>query len=103
MRLSNALDHIFAGRSRVRILRALDELPDGIAVSARELARRSGLSHPTVPASSLHLWIKASYRLDEPQDLTHSSSTVNTCWSKGYDRSLKLALSWRAIKSERCT
>lgn len=31
----------------MRILRALDELPDGIAVSARELARRAGLSHPT--------------------------------------------------------
>ena len=48
MRLVNALDDIFAGRSEVRVLRALDELPDGLAVSARELARRSGLSHPTV-------------------------------------------------------
>lgn len=48
MRLANALDDIFAGRSEVRVLRALDELPDGLAVSARELARRSGLSHPTV-------------------------------------------------------
>jgi len=48
MRLVNALDDIFAGRSQVRVLRALDELPDGLAVSARELARRSGLSHPTV-------------------------------------------------------
>lgn len=48
MRLSHALDDIFAGRSDVRVLRALDELPDGLAVSARELARRSRLSHPTV-------------------------------------------------------
>lgn len=48
MRLVNALDDIFARRSEVRVLRALDELPDGLAVSARELARRSGLSHPTV-------------------------------------------------------
>jgi len=48
MRLVNGLDDIFAGRSTVRVLRALDELPDGLAVSARELARRSGLSHPTV-------------------------------------------------------
>lgn len=48
MRFVNALDDIFAGRSEVRVLRALDELPDGLAVSARELARRSGLSHPTV-------------------------------------------------------
>jgi len=48
MRLVNALDDVFAGRSEVRVLRALDELPDGLAVSARELARRSGLAHPTV-------------------------------------------------------
>ena len=48
MRLVNALDDIFAGRSEVRVLRALEELPEGLAVSARELARRSGLSHPTV-------------------------------------------------------
>jgi len=48
MRLVNGLDDIFAGRSAVRVLRALDELPGGLAVSARELARRSGLSHPTV-------------------------------------------------------
>ena len=48
MRLANALDDIFAGRSEVRVLRALEELPEGLAVSARELARRSGLSHPTV-------------------------------------------------------
>lgn len=32
----------------MRALRALDELPEGLPVSARELARRSGLSHPTV-------------------------------------------------------
>jgi len=48
MRLVNGLDDIFTGRSEVRVLRALDELPDGLAVSGRELARRSGLSHPTV-------------------------------------------------------
>ncbi len=47
MRLTHALDDLFAGRSHLRILRALDELPDGLAVSAREVARRSGLSHPT--------------------------------------------------------
>ena len=48
MRLLHALDDVFTGRSAVRVLRALDELPDGLPVSARELARRSGLSHPTV-------------------------------------------------------
>ncbi len=47
MRLTHPLDDVFLGRSHVRILRALDELPDGVPVSARELARRSGLSHPT--------------------------------------------------------
>lgn len=47
MRLTHPLDDVFPGRSHVRILRALDELPDGVPVSARELARRSGLSHPT--------------------------------------------------------
>lgn len=48
MRLLHALDDAFAGRSVVRVVRALNELPDGLSVSARELARRSGLSHPTV-------------------------------------------------------
>ncbi len=47
MRLTHPLDDVFPSTSHVRILRALDELPDGVPVSARELARRSGLSHPT--------------------------------------------------------
>jgi predicted nucleotidyltransferase len=47
MRFTHPLDDVLASRSHVRILRALDELPDGLLVSARELARRSGLSHPT--------------------------------------------------------
>jgi predicted nucleotidyltransferase len=47
MRIPHPLDDVFPSRSHVRILRALDELPDGVPVSARELARRSGLSHPT--------------------------------------------------------
>lgn len=47
MRLTHALDDVFASRSYVRVLRALDELPVGLPASARELARRSGLSHPT--------------------------------------------------------
>ena len=47
MQLTNGLDGVFAGRSHVRVLRALDELPVGLPTSARELARRSGLSHPT--------------------------------------------------------
>jgi predicted nucleotidyltransferase len=47
MQLPHPLDDVFASRSHVRLLRALDELPDGLPVSARELGRRSGLSHPT--------------------------------------------------------
>jgi predicted nucleotidyltransferase len=48
VRLDRSFDDLFQGRSHVRVLRALEELPEGLAVSARELARRSGLSHPTV-------------------------------------------------------
>jgi len=56
VRLTHPLDDIFASRSHIRILRTLDELPDGLAVSAREVARRSGLSHPT--ASSVLATLK---------------------------------------------
>ncbi len=51
MRLTHALDDAFASRSYVRVLRALDELPVGLPASARELARRSGLSHPTTSSA----------------------------------------------------
>lgn len=47
MNLNLALDDIFAGPSNVRVLRALFGLPDGFAASTREIARRSGLTHPT--------------------------------------------------------
>lgn len=47
MRLQEPLDDIFAGRSHVRVLRALHRLPAGLAASAREIARRAGVSHPT--------------------------------------------------------
>ncbi len=47
MRMDHPLDDFFRSRSHVRVLRALEQLPDGLAVSAREVARRSGLSHPT--------------------------------------------------------
>lgn len=46
MHLQRSLDDIFSSRSHVRILRALFELPQGFAVSAREAARRAGISHP---------------------------------------------------------
>lgn len=47
MRLENALDDLFQNRSHVRVLRALNELPQGLPASAREVARRAGVSHPT--------------------------------------------------------
>jgi predicted nucleotidyltransferase len=47
MRLEAPLDDIFAGPSHVRILRALYRLPAGLPASAREIARRAGVSHPT--------------------------------------------------------
>jgi predicted nucleotidyltransferase/alkylated DNA nucleotide flippase Atl1 len=50
MRLTHPLDDLFRTRSHVRILRALDELPEGYAASAREIARRAGVSHPTASA-----------------------------------------------------
>ncbi len=48
MRFTSALDDIFAVPSSVRVLRALDGLPEGFGVSAREVARRAGVSHPAV-------------------------------------------------------
>jgi predicted nucleotidyltransferase len=47
MRFDSPLDGLFETRSHVRVLRALDELPIDFAVSAREVARRAGISHPT--------------------------------------------------------
>lgn len=47
MRLKDPLDDLFQSRSHVKVLRALDQLPTGIDVSIREVARRAGVSHPT--------------------------------------------------------
>ena len=46
MRLRRPLDAAFATQGHIRVLRALDALPQGLAVSVRDLARRSGLRHP---------------------------------------------------------
>lgn len=51
MRLQDSLDDAFATRSHVRILRTLFALPDGFAVSARDAARRAGISHPRASAA----------------------------------------------------
>jgi len=45
MRTTDALDDVFASRGHVRVLRALDVLPEGLAVSARDLARRADVVH----------------------------------------------------------
>ncbi len=51
MRLQNPLDDAFGTKSHVRILRTLFALPDGFAVSARDAARRAGISHPRASAA----------------------------------------------------
>ncbi|MFA5891065.1 MAG: MarR family transcriptional regulator [Actinomycetota bacterium] len=50
MRLHAPLNDLFRTGSHVRILRALNDLPAGHATSARDLARRAGISHPTASA-----------------------------------------------------
>jgi predicted nucleotidyltransferase len=46
MRLEEPLNDIFASGTHVKLLRALCELPAGVTVSGRDLARRAGVSHP---------------------------------------------------------
>lgn len=47
MRFHHSLDDVLRGNNHVHVLRVLDELPEGLAVSAREVGRRAGISHPT--------------------------------------------------------
>lgn len=47
MRLHRPLDDIFANGGQVRALRALFAMPPGWEASAREIARRAGVAHPT--------------------------------------------------------
>lgn len=81
MRFPYVLDDVFRTRSHVRILRALDELPRSLGASAREVARRAGVSHPTASSvlSSLagqgivtvrRLSRSDSYELNEDHELT---------------------------------
>jgi predicted nucleotidyltransferase len=46
MRLDQPLNDIFASGTHVKLLRALCTLPAGVTVSARDVARRAGVSHP---------------------------------------------------------
>jgi len=45
MRLTASLDDALASRGHVRILRALDQLSEGLTASAREVARRASVVH----------------------------------------------------------
>ena len=45
MRIVAPLDDALASRGHVRILRALDDLPEHFPASAREIARRAGVAH----------------------------------------------------------
>jgi len=45
VRLTAALDDVLATRGHVRVLRALDALPEGLGVSARDIARRAEVAH----------------------------------------------------------
>jgi len=47
MRFDSPLNDIFLNLSHTRTLRALHRLPEGLAVSGREIARRAGVTHPT--------------------------------------------------------
>src|SRR5438552_2176524 len=47
MRFDAPLDDVFQSQSAVRVIRATIELPEGFGASAREIARRAGISHPT--------------------------------------------------------
>ncbi|MGH2571908.1 MAG: MarR family transcriptional regulator [Actinomycetota bacterium] len=55
MLIDKPLDDLFRSRSHVRVLRTLDELPEGFSVSAREIARRADLSHPTASRALVSL------------------------------------------------
>jgi predicted nucleotidyltransferase len=45
VRISRSFDDVLASRGHVRVLRALDALPEGLGVSARDVARRAGVAH----------------------------------------------------------
>lgn len=64
MRFDRPLDDIFGSRSHVRVLRALAGLPRGLAVSARDIARRAGISHPRASQVLSELSAQGVVRMD---------------------------------------
>lgn len=51
MRFTEPLDDVFRSRSFVPVLRALSQMPARLSASAREVARRAGVSHPTATSA----------------------------------------------------
>ena len=51
MTIGALLDDVLGTRSNVRVLRTLHRLLPGIAISGRDVGRRSGVSHPSATAS----------------------------------------------------
>lgn len=47
MDFSAPLNEVLRNSTHVRVLRALDEVPAGFAISGREVARRAGITHPS--------------------------------------------------------
>jgi predicted nucleotidyltransferase len=50
MELDRPLDDLLGSRGHVRVLRALHQLPEGLGVSGRDVARRASMSHPRASA-----------------------------------------------------
>jgi predicted nucleotidyltransferase len=55
MRFTATLDDLFKTRSHPKVLRALYDLPEGVAATGRDLARRAAVSHPTASQVLDHL------------------------------------------------
>ena len=55
MRFSRTFDDVLRNRSHLSILRAMEELPEGFQVPAREAARRASVSHTTASFVLQHL------------------------------------------------
>lgn len=51
MDFTRSLESLLGKRSRVLVLRALLAVPEGIGLSGREVARRTGISHPTASST----------------------------------------------------
>ena len=80
MRFTTPLDDVFLNRSHVRVLRALYRLPEGLPASGREIARRSGITHPTS--------LKALERLVDSGLVNVSRGRVGDAYELNYEHLL---------------